>query len=193
MDKIMTRDVAYETLQILIKNPSLVKHHLACEAAMREIGEYFKQKNSLTNVDDWAMVGLLHDADYELTHEHPQRHTIELEERIGKTLKPEVMYAIKAHNWKHTGTKPKSQMDWAIYTCDELTGIIIAATLIHPDKKLASVNADFILNRLKDKTFAKSVDRQQISACEKELGITLLAYVEMVLASMKKIADKLGL
>lgn len=192
--KSQTRAEAFANLETLIKNQNLIKHHLAAEAAMREIALYLKTKSDLLiNEDDWAIVGLLHDADYEITHDKPARHTIELEERLGKTLKPEIMYAIKSHNWKHNGIEPKSLMDWAIYTCDELTGIIIAAALISPDKNLANLTSDFILKRIKERSFAKSVDRKQISVCEEKLGIPLSEYVQLVLVSMQKIAPSLGL
>lgn len=190
----MTRDQAYATLHSLIKNPNLIKHHLACEAAMRTIGLYLKSKqDSAINIEDWGIVGLLHDADYELTHEMPEKHTIILEERIGRDLKPEIIYSIKSHNWKLNNIEPKSLMDWAIYTCDELTGIIIAAALVRPDKKLSSVTVDFILQKLSEKSFAKAVDREQIKMCEAKLGITLSEYVGIVLKAMQHASAFLGL
>ena len=190
----MNRDQAYTTLQNLIKNPNLLKHHLSTEAAMRAIGTYLKNKQDPTiDIEDWGITGLLHDADYELCRDHPEKHTIILEEKIGKDIKPEIMYAIKSHNWAHNKVEPKSLMDWAIYTCDELTGIIIAATLVRPDKKLSSVTVDFIQQKLNDKSFSRSVDRNQIKMCETKLNIPLPEYIGIVLKSMQAIAAYLGL
>ena len=189
----MTRQEAIQTLQVYTKSPNLIRHHLATEAAMRAISKYYSAKYK-TPVDEemWALTGLLHDADYEITRSTPEKHTLYLEDRIGKILPPEVMYAIKAHNFKYTGVEPKSPMDWALYTCDELTGFVIAAVLVRKDKKLMSVSSDFILNKMGDRNFAKSVDRAQIAACEQKLGFKLLEYTQIVLASMQAISDDLG-
>lgn len=189
----MDRTEAYQTVTTLISNKNLVKHHLATEAAMRELAEYFKEKGEDVNIDDWGIVGLLHDADYELTKDDPDRHTIALEEKIGDKLKPEIMYAIKAHNYKRTGSTPKSRMDWAIWTCDELTGLIIASALIHPDKNLSSLDVDFIMKRFNSPSFSKAVDRDQIRDCEKELGIPLDKFIAIILSSMVKISKELEL
>ncbi len=161
---------------------------------MRAIGLYLKNKQDPSiDIEDWGITGLLHDADYELCRDNPEKHTIILEEKIGKELKPEIMYAIKSHNWAHNKVEPKSLMDWAIYTCDELTGIIIAAALVRPDKKLTGVDVDFVLKKLNEKSFAKSVDRNQIKMCEEKLSIPLAEYVGIVLKSMQGIAAYLGL
>lgn len=144
-------------------------------------------------IDKWKLVGLLHDADYEITKQEPNRHTLVLEEKIGNLLPPDVMYAIKAHNYKMTGATPKSLMDWSIVSCDELSGLIIAAALVHPDKKLSSLTTDFILKRFNQKDFAKGADRDQIRACEANLHIPLPQFVELSLAAMQKISPYLGL
>jgi predicted hydrolase (HD superfamily) len=193
----MTREQAYNTLTSLISNENLIKHHLACEAAMKAIYNHLqKEINQLPDTqteEKWGIVGLLHDADYELTKEHPELHTLVLEEKIGKELDPELMYAIKAHNYKYSKANPKSNLDWAIYTCDELTGLIIACSLINPDKKLASLDVNFIKNRFNEKSFAKGANREQIKLCEKSLGIPLDDFIFLVLSSMQKISTRLGL
>jgi len=170
---------------------------LACEAAMKAIYDHLQiENNKIVDKEDeekWGIVGLLHDADYELTKDHPEKHTLVLEEKIGKDLAPELMYAIKAHNYKYSKANPLSNLDWAIYTCDELTGLIIAAALIHPDKKLASLDVDFIKNRFYEKSFAKGANRDQIRLCEKSLDITLDDFIFIVLSSMQKIHTELSL
>lgn len=193
----MKRDEAYKILTSLISNENLIKHHLACEAAMKAIYEYLKKGKNLpldkNEQAQWGIVGLLHDADYELTKNHPEKHTLVLEEKIGKDLDPKLMYAIKAHNYKFSKADPLSNLDWAIYTCDELTGLIIAATLIHPDKKLASLDVDFIKKRFYEKSFAKGADREQIKLCEQALGIPLDEFIFITLSAMQKISTDLGL
>ncbi len=112
---------------------------------------------------------------------------------IGNQLDQDIMYAIKAHNWERTGVAPKSLIDWSMYCCDELSGLIIAATLVHPDKKLSSVTVDFILKRFNEKGFAQGANRNQIKMCEKELKIPLPEFVQITLSAMQKISPYLNL
>jgi len=193
----MTRDEAFQILKSLIKNENLIKHHLAAEAAMKAIYEWIQNSKNLPIVaaeeELWGLTGLLHDADYELSKQHPEKHTLVLEKKIGKKIDPGVMNAIKYHNYKYTKVEPKSYMDLAIYACDELTGLIIASALIHPDKKLASVTVDFVLNRFNEPNFAKGADRNQIKTCEEKLQIPLNDFIAIVLSTMQKIAPQLGL
>ena len=143
--------------------------------------------------EKWGVIGLLHDADYELTKETPEKHTLVLEEKIGDKLDPDVMHAIKSHNADRNGVTPKSLMDWSIYCCDELTGLIVAAALIHPDKKLSSIDVKFIMNRFGEKSFAKGADREMIKKCEEKLKIPLGEFVELTLSAMQTISDEIGL
>lgn len=189
----MTREEAYKETASLIHNQNLIKHHLACEAAMKAIYRYTHPQNpDPVEEERWGIVGLLHDADYEMTHDNPKRHTLELEKLIGSRLDEDQMHAIKAHNWAGTGVEPINAMDWSIYACDELTGLIIATTLIHPDKKLAFLTVDFIMKRFNEQSFAKGANRDQIKACEEHLQIPLNQFVEIVLKSMQNISGELG-
>lgn len=200
----MTRDKAYQILIENIKNPNLIKHHLAAEAVMKTLAKYFYEGNLLTDqekkgknytefVEVWGIVGLLHDADYEETKDQPEKHGILLEEKLGNEIEKDIMYAIMAHNWQGTKVEPKSLMDWSMYCCDELTGLIIAAALVHPDKKLMSLTTDFILNRFTEKSFAKGANREQIKMCEQKLRIPLKEFIEISLKSMQEISNNLGL
>lgn len=191
----MTRDEAYQELKKLVKNENLIKHHLACEAAMKALYKRLTPivEQSLIDEEKWGIVGLLHDADYELSKNHPEKHTLILEEKIGSKLEPEVMHAIKSHNYTNVGIMPTTLMDWSIYACDELTGLIIAATLIHPEKKLASVDNAFIMNRFNEASFARGANRDQIKTCETKLKIPLNEFVDIVLKAMQNIAPDLSL
>jgi predicted hydrolase (HD superfamily) len=189
----MTRDDAYQILRNMVKNENLIKHHLAAEAAMKALYRRLTPKQIPEEEADWGIVGLLHDADYELCKSHPERHTLVLEERIGDKLEPRLMQAIKSHNWKNNGVVPKSKLDWSIYCCDELTGLIIAAALIHPEKRLDFLTVDFVMKRFNEQSFAKGANRAQILMCEKELTIPLTEFVEIVLKAMQEISDALEL
>jgi len=189
----MTRDEAYIILNDLVKNKNLIKHHLAAEAAMKAIYKRIAPKPIAEEEANWGLVGLLHDADYELCRDHPEKHTLVLEEKIGFEIDPRLMYAIKSHNYANNGFEPKSYLDWGIYCCDELTGLIIAAALIHPKKKLAPLTVDFIMKRFDSSTFAKGANRDQIRMCITELGIPLEEFISIVLKAMQGIAVDLKL
>lgn len=191
----MTRDEAYQILKSLIKNENLIKHHLACETTMRALYKRLTPQNlqNPKDEDDWGIVGLLHDADYELSKNTPERHTLILEEKIKNKINPKLMYAIKSHNWKFNNVKPKSRLDWSIFCCDELTGLIIAATLVSPEKKLVNLTPEFIMKRFNEPSFAKGADRNQIKFCEKELSIPLNEFINLTLTAMQQISSSLGL
>ena len=191
----MNREEAYKNLKLLIKNENLIKHHLACEAVMRVLYRKFTPKTVQNPQDEekWGIVGLLHDADYELTRNHPEKHTLVLQKKIGNKLSADVMYAIMSHNFTNNKVMPKSAMDWSIYCADELTGLIIAATLVNPDKKLASVTTDFVINRFNEPSFAKGANRDQILACQDKLRIPIKDFIDLSLKAMQLISNELGL
>ena len=189
----MTRKDAYQALTGMITNPNLIKHHLACEVIMLALCKKLNPKADAVTLNKWGTVGLLHDADYELTRDNPGQHTLVLEQKIGSLMDTDVIYAIKAHNYEKTGFAPKSQMDWAMYCCDELSGLIIAAALIHPDKKLASLTPEFVLKRFYEKNFAQGARREQIMLCEEKLNIPLPHFIQIALSAMQKISSDLNL
>lgn len=190
----MTREQAYQVLKSLIKNENLIKHHLACEATMKALYKRLTPQN-LQNQEEavnWGIVGLLHDADYELSKDKPEKHTLILEEKLKDKIEPKLMYAIKSHNWRFNNVAPKSRLDWSIFCCDELTGLVIAAALVHPEKKLSNLTPDFVMKRFNEPSFAKGADRNQIKFCEKELNIPLNEFVILTLTAMQQISSSLG-
>ena len=189
----MTRQDALQALTSFISSPNLLKHHLACEVIMIALCKRINPKADAVTLNKWGMVGLLHDADYELTRDQPKQHTLILEQKIGNLLDTDVMYAIKAHNFERNGFVPKSQMDWAMYSCDELSGLIIAAALVHPDKKLSALTSEFIMKRFNEKSFAQGANREQIKTCERQLQVPLQEFIQIALAAMQKIAPDLNL
>ena len=189
----MTRPDALETLKSYVKNQNLIKHMLACEAIMISLCKRLNSNADEILLNKWGTTGLLHDVDYELTKDNPEKHGLVAEEKLKEKLDADVVYAIKAHNFGKTGATPKSLMDWSIYACDELSGLIIAATLIHPDKKLASVDVDFVLKRFNEPNFAKGANRDQIKSCETALKIPLPEFVKIALTAMQGISKDLNL
>jgi len=161
---------------------------------MRALCSYLiKSKGTALDIEQWGITGLLHDADYELTRKHPEQHTLYLEEKLGEQIPPEIMYAIKAHNYAYTKVEPKSPLDWALYTCDEMTGVIDACALDLKDKKIDNLTVNDVIEKLSNPKFAKTVNRTQINLCEKALGIPLPEFIQIVLSSMQAIDTELGL
>lgn len=189
----MTREEAYKILTKYLQDKNLIKHCLACEAAMKGLYKRFNKEFNTKQENTWALVGLLHDADYELTKDNFEKHGLMLFEKEIGTIPEDIVHAIKAHNFQMTHVEPSSQMDWAIVCVDQLTGLIVAAALIHPGKKLAPLNVEFILNRMKEKSFAKGVNREPIKLCEEKLGIRLNEFIKITLSSMQSISNELGL
>lgn len=187
----MRRIDALTMLNQHLKNRNLLKHSFAAESAMIAICKYLNSDATQDMVDTWAITGLLHDADYEETFNNPEKHGLLTSQKIA--LPDEIAHAIASHNYQYTNVLPESQLDWAIATCDQLTGLIVASTLVHPTKKLSGVDPDFILKRFYDKTFAKGCDRKNILKCEEKLGIPLLKYIEITLTAMRNIAPELEL
>ncbi|MDI6631127.1 MAG: HDIG domain-containing metalloprotein [Bacillota bacterium] len=183
----MDRKEALGLLGTHLKNENLRKHCLAVEAVMRALARRFGEDEAL-----WGLAGLLHDIDYEWTKGDPARHGIEgaiLLERLG--LPETVVQAVRMHNDRH-GLPRETLLDKALYAVDPVTGLITAAALIRPDKSLAAVNVPFLLNRFKEKSFARGANRGQILSCT-ELGLTLEEFLALGLEAMQGIAAELGL
>lgn len=184
----MTRDAAYQILTKHLTNPKLMQHSFAAEAAMRALATKLGQDE-----ETWGITGLLHDADYEKAKGHPEDHGLLLFKLEPNTIPSIIEHAINAHNYQFTKVLPASPLDWAITCCDQLTGLIVAATLVTKEKKLSAVTLPFVLKKLKEKSFAKGADRTQMYYCEEKLGLSLEEFVEIVLKAMQGIAPQLGL
>jgi len=188
----MEREEALKIVDELVQNPNIRKHCLAAEAAMGALYDYLEKKGKIDTGSrvDWGIVGLLHDADYEVTNKDLAKHTEVVSEKINGKVPPEVVDAIRGHADK---VERNTLMAKAIYAADELTGLIVAATLVRPDKKLEGLIAESVLKRIKEPAFARAVNREDIKTCESELGIPLPEFVEIVLKAMKGISKELGL
>ena len=181
----MERKEAYQLSKSKISNKNLFKHVLAVEAVMKGLAEHFKE-----DTQKWGLAGLLHDLDYEETMNDPDRHSLVTEEMLKDyDLDPEIIEAIKCHNDKAPRTKLIGK---AIYAADPVTGLIVAAALMHPDKKLQSIVVPFIMRRFKEKRFAAGANREQIKTCE-DWGLSLEEFLDISLKSMQSINKELGL
>jgi putative nucleotidyltransferase with HDIG domain len=184
---VMNRQDAWALLCEYTQSPGLRKHGLAVEAAMRAYARRFGQDE-----EKWAVVGLLHDFDYEIhptLDKHPQEGAKILRER---GCPEDIVYAVLSHA-EHLGLERKSLMDKAIYAVDELTGLITAVTLVRPNKSLFEVDAKAVRKKMKDKAFARSVNRDDIVKGAEILGVDLDEHIAFVIEAMKEAADALGL
>lgn len=184
----MARGKALQILKENISNENLRKHHYGVAAAMSALAEELGG-----NPEKWALVGLLHDADYEETRDDPERHTLVIAEQLEEEgVSEEIIRAIKAHNYEYTGVEPESLMEWSLLSCDDLVGLIVAVALVHPTK-LAGVSVESVMKKFDSNSFASGANRDKIQLCEERLDIPLEEFVAVVLGSMKDKSDVLGL
>jgi putative nucleotidyltransferase with HDIG domain len=187
MAKIPTREEAWEILTEFTQKDALRKHALAVEAAMRAYAARLGGDPDL-----WGVTGLLHDFDYErypsLT-DHPFRGSEILAER---GVAEQIRRAILGHG-DHTGVPRETPMAKALYAVDELCGFLTACALVRPTKRIADVPVDAVKKKMKDKAFARNVDRDDIRRGAEELGVELGAHIEIVRDAMVKVAAELGL
>lgn len=199
----ISREEALKFVNEQIENKNIVKHMRATEACMRSLALKLKTQSSKlkvvggvdTDVDKWGLVGLIHDADY-VPGIADERHGLEIAELVRErelNVPEDVLRAIAAHNAEHTRVQPESLMDWAIFCCDSLTGLIVATALVRPDKKLASVTVESVMKKFKSPSFAKGTRRENIALCEEKLGLPLEGFVGICLSAMQGISEELGL
>lgn len=195
----MTRKQAIELLHKNMKNQNLRRHCYAVEAVMRTLYRRLEdKKQSQAEEDMWGIAGLLHDADYELTKDKDSKktHTTKVLAWIRELdAETDIRDAIASHAWGYVdhAPQPKTRMQWALYCCDELTGLIVAVALVKPDMRIASVTVDSIMKKWKSKSFAAGVDREQIEQCKIRLGIELREFIQIALTAMQGISKELGL
>ncbi len=182
-----TREEAIELLNEHTENPNLIKHMLAVEAAMRAYASKLGEDEDL-----WGITGLLHDFDYE-KHPTPEEHPMFGVGILQERQYPETMlHAIKAHA-PYLGVPRESQLDKVLFAVDELSGFIVAVTLMQPSKKLSELKLSSVKKKLKQKGFARNVSREDIYSGADELGVDLEDHIGFVRDAMSEIADELGL
>lgn len=186
----MNREEAKELLYQYIQSENLRRHHLAAEAVMRAFARKFSEDEEV-----WGIAGLLHDMDWEQTKDNPDNHTKVAEQILRERgVDDEVLInAIKAHHPTASGRWPETLMEKVLYSTEEITGLVTASALVQPDRKLASVTVESLSKKLKDKSFAKGVDRDIVAKSVEYTGLPLEEILQIVLFAMQDIHEDLGL
>ena len=187
-----TRESALALMQELTQSDSLRKHMLAVETAMRAYAEKFGE-----DVERWGLAGLMHDFDYERwpnaaqspTEEHPAHGVRMLRER---GWPEDILEAIMGHG-NYTGVPRTSRMAKTLFAVDELTGLVTATALVKPSRSVLDVDAKSVRKKMKDKAFARGVNRDDIVQGAADLGVDLDEHIAFVIAAMQRNADALGL
>ena len=184
----MTREEAFHLLKENLQNQNLIKHCLAVEAIMRALACHLNQDE-----EKWGLTGLLHDIDYEKVKNNMSQHSLvgaKMLEELG--LSKDICQAVKVHNEAH-GIPPKTLLEKALFVTDPLTGLIVAATLVLPSKKITDLKPENVLNRFKEKSFARGANREIIKKSEELLNLSLEEFVQIGLEAMQGISNELEL
>lgn len=194
----LTLQTATDILHENMQNKNLRKHCYAVGKTLSEFYDFYKNERRDTGnltKEQWEIAGILHDADWEKTANTPEKHVFELISWLEDYQVPEeLLNALKSHNHKEAQIRtPQTLLEWTLECCDELTGFIVAVTLVMPNKKLSEVSVETIFKKFKQKEFAKAVERERILQCEQKLGVKPEKFVEITLNAMQKNSGLLGL
>ncbi len=190
-----SRAMSYEQAETLVKeltkSPGLTKHMEAVACIMRALAKQWGEDEEL-----WAIAGLVHDADYEMYKEDPKKHPSLIFEKL-KALGAgeDITQAVASHawGWREDLPEPSTRMEWALFGCDELSGLITACALVRPDKKIADVEVSSVMKKWNVPSFAAGVDRTHSELAAGKLGISLEELITLSLSAMKANHEKLGL
>ncbi|HSH37038.1 HDIG domain-containing metalloprotein [Schnuerera sp.] len=187
-DYIPTREEAFELLKEYNKNESLIKHALAVEGVMVHFAELFGEEDK----EKWAVIGLMHDLDYEM---YPEQHCIKTEEILKERNWPEeYIRTIISHGWGIcTDVEPVETIDKVLYTIDELTGLIAATALVRPSKSVLDMKPKSVKKKWKQSSFAAGVDRTIIEKGAEMLDMDLNTVISETIKGMQKVAEEIGL
>ncbi|MBM3291683.1 HD domain-containing protein [Candidatus Bathyarchaeota archaeon] len=182
----LNRDDAISLVRRHVSNENLVKHMISVGAIMKGLATNFRE-----DVQLWELVGILHDIDYEKVGQDWTRHGAVSADMVKDLLPENGLHAIRAHN-DQTGYSPKNRLDISLYSADALSGLVVAMGLMMPDKKLLNVKTSSLVKRMKDKSFARGVSRENIYRCV-EVGLSLEDFLQIGLVSMQGIASEIGM
>lgn len=183
----LTRAAAWELLTEHTKGESLLKHAMAVEAAVR-----FYARRAGADEEEWGVVALLHDFDYELypnLEDHPTRGAEILRTR---GVDEHVVRAILSHG-DHTGVARESALEHTLFACDEMSGFVTAAALVRPSRSVLDLEASSVRKRMKDKAFARGCKREDLVQGAQEIGLPLDEHITNVILALREHADALGL
>jgi predicted hydrolase (HD superfamily) len=187
MDVTLTRDAAWALMTEYTQSESLRKHMLAVEASLRGYARLWNEPE-----EDWGVVALLHDFDYERWPDqvnHPFRGVEILEARGYPAW---LTRAILSHA-DYSGVARESRLERALYACDEMSGFVTACALVRPSKSVLDLEAASVIRRMKDKAFARAIPREDLRRGAEEIGLPLEEHIANVIAFLRERADALGL
>ncbi len=179
----ISRTEARSLLSSLTQNQSLLRHMRTIELVMEE---YAKKYNE--DADEWAVAGLLHDADYEV---YPEKHPKIIVEKLRMRGEEKIAHAISAHYTKW-GVSYDTLLDKALLACDELTGFIVACCQVRPDG-ISSLEVKSVIKKLKDKGFAAKVDRDEVYKGVELLGVDLHEHIAFIIKVLRNNKEELGI
>ncbi|MDT7540915.1 MAG: hypothetical protein QOE33_819 [Acidobacteriota bacterium] len=185
-----TRDEAWELLCEYTKGESLRRHALAVETAMRAAARRYGGEEA--DIGEWGMTGLLHDFDYEMfptADEHPYKGATIM---CGRGYPDHIIRAIMGHA-TYTGVPRDTQMAKALFATDELCGFLVACALVRPTKSLDDLEVSSVKKKLKDKAFARTVNRDDIHQGVAELGVPLEEHIQFVIDALRPVQEEIGL
>jgi predicted hydrolase (HD superfamily) len=182
-----TYDEALSLLKEFNNSESLLKHAYSVEGVMRYLA-----RNQSEDEEKWAIVGLVHDLDYE---RFPEQHCLKAQEILAERGWPEeYIRAVVSHGWGIcSGVEPQTSLEKTLYTIDELTGLITAAALVRPSRSVADLEVKSVMKKWKDKAFAAGVNRSVIEKGTAMLGVELVNLITDTIMGMREVADRIGL
>jgi len=181
---------ARDLMEREVETDALRKHMLTVSVIMEALAAKQGIEEDVEEKEKWALVGLLHDLDYERTKDDFERHGLITAEMLDGKLPEDCLGAIKAHN-KMTGFEPASMMAKALIAADAVSGLIVPTALMMPSRKLADVRVKSLTKKYKDKSFARTVSRENIMVCE-DLGLERSEFFTLALDALQPISDELG-
>ncbi len=183
----MDRETAYRVVQEHARSDSLRKHLLAVEACMRAYARKLGEDE-----EKWGIAGLVHDFDWEVCPTPEAHPTYGTEILRSRGFPEDIVRAVLSHG-NHTGIPRESLMEKALYACDELSGFVTAVALVRPNRSLSEVSVSSVKRKMKDRAFAKSVNRDDIIQGAQELGVDLDEHITFIVEALRPVAEQLGL
>jgi uncharacterized protein len=183
----ISHEEAMKLLCQYLQDEKLRYHSFAVESIMQQLADKLNKDQEL-----WGIVGLLHDLDYEYTQNNPEKHTKITAEILTGLIPEEGIHAIKGHNYIHTDYLPTTSLDKALLAADAVSGLIIAAALVMPTKKLSEVKEKTLYKKYTDSSFAKGCNRDRIAISE-DIGIPLEEFLSISLHALQEIASNINL
>lgn len=183
------REAAWNLLNEFVKNPNLVNHGVAVEAAMRR---YARDLGHADDEEKWAITGLIHDFDWEIYPSAPD-HAVKGAQILQERGYPaDIIRAVVAHaEW--SGVPRETPMEHALNAVDELSGFVVAVALVRPSRKLEDVQVRSVRKKMKEKSFAAAVSRDDIIGGAEEIGLELDEHIRRVIEALQQVAGELGL